>query len=293
MAPTPDIDGMSLTDLKALVAQLLERLADQERTIIALRDENARLKGQKGRPDIKPPITPSGMDKASQPPKGPRRGGGNKTAKRVIHEDRIIKALVRPGCRFKGYESFVVQNLVLRAHVIRFRRERWLTPDGETVVAPLSADVRGHFGAELRRFVLVQHHQGQVTVARLVMQLRAMGIDVSKRQVMRMLIGDQEQFVAEARDVLRAGLATAAWITVDDTGARHKGKNGFCTQIGNDHFAWFVATGSKSRLNFLELLRAGYSDYVINDEALGYMRGRALSGPVIAQLAAHADRPCS
>ena len=83
MAPTPDIDGMPLADLKALVVQMLERLADQERTIIALRDENARLKGQKGRPDIKPPIKPSGMDKASRPspPKGPRRGGGNKTAK--------------------------------------------------------------------------------------------------------------------------------------------------------------------------------------------------------------------
>jgi hypothetical protein len=74
MAPTPDIDGMSLTELEALVVQLLKRLADQERTIIALRDENARLKGQKGRPGIKPPIKPSGMDKATRlgPPKGPR-----------------------------------------------------------------------------------------------------------------------------------------------------------------------------------------------------------------------------
>jgi len=70
MAPTPDIDGLSLPDLRALVGQLLERLAEQDRTIIALRDEIARLKGQKGRPDIKPPIKPSGMDKASQPPKG-------------------------------------------------------------------------------------------------------------------------------------------------------------------------------------------------------------------------------
>ena len=150
--------------------------------------------------------------------------------------------------------------------------------------------VRGHFGAGLRRFVLVQYHQGQVTVARLVTQLRAIGIDVSKRQVMRMLIGGQEPFVVEARDVLRAGLATAAWISVDDTGARHKGSNGFCTQIGNDHFTWFGTTDSKSRLNFLELLRAGYSDYVINDEAAAYMRGRSLSGPVIAQLTTHADR---
>jgi hypothetical protein len=122
MAPTPDIDGMALADLKALVVQLLERVADQERTIIALRDENARLKGQKGRPDIKPPIKPSGMDKASrpEPPKGPRRGGGNKAAKRVIHEERILKAIVPPGSRFKGYESFVVQDLVLRPHVFAF-----------------------------------------------------------------------------------------------------------------------------------------------------------------------------
>src|SRR5450755_999351 len=218
-----DIDSLSFFELKMLVVQVLGEVSALKQTVAEQRDEIARLKGQKGRPDIKPPIKPSGMDKASQPeaPKGRRRGGGNKTAKRVIHEERIIKALVPPGSRFKGYESFVVQDLVLRPHVIRFRRERWLTPDGETIIAPLPGGVRGHFGAELRRFVLVQHHQGQVTVARLVTQLRAIGIDVSKRQVMRMLIGGQEQFVAEARDVLRAGLATATWISVDHTGARH------------------------------------------------------------------------
>jgi len=42
---------------------------------------------------------------------------------------------------------------------------------------------------------------------------------------------------------------------VDDTGARHKAANGFCTQIGNAHFAWFDTTRAKSPLNFLELLR--------------------------------------
>ena len=46
--------------------------------------------------------------------------------------------------------------------------------------------------------------------------------------------------------MLRAGLQTAAWITVDDTGARHAGKNGFCTQIGNDDFAWFGTLGAKA-----------------------------------------------
>jgi hypothetical protein len=63
-----------------------------------------------------------------------------------------------------------------------------------------------------------------------------------------------------------------------------------CTQIGNDDFAWFATTDSKSRLNFLGLLRAGHTDYVINDAALAYMHERALAGPVIRQLAAHPVR---
>jgi len=115
--------------------------------------------------------------------------------------------------------------------------------------------------------------------------------------VVRLLIAEQDRFLGEAREVLRAALSTAAWITVDDTGARHKpapgteqgAVNGFCTQIGNAHFAWFGTTASKSRLNFLELLRAGHQDYVINAEALAYMRGRHLAARVIALLASHAE----
>lgn len=290
--PPADLDGLSNAELKALVVELLGRVAELTRTVTEQGQEIARLKGLKGRPDIKP-SSPSGMEKASrgEPPSNPpRRGGGNKTAKRVIHETRIVKTTVPPGSRFKGYEDFVVQDLVLRPHVVRYRRERWLTPDGCTVIAPLPCGVSGHFGAELRRFVLLQHHQGQVTVARLLAQLRAIGIDVSKRQLMRLLIAGQEVFLDEARDVLRAGLEAASWISVDDTGARHQGKNAICTQIGNDHFTWFTTTLSKSRLNFLECLRAGHTDYVVNDAALAYMRERALAGPVIASLASHAER---
>jgi hypothetical protein len=281
-----DIDGLPLEALKALVVQLLSKLAEQDRLIAELREEIARLKGLNGRPRIKP----SGMEDASEPKlpgkRGKRRRRG-KIAPRVAIEDRVIKAQVPPGSRFKGYESFVVQDIVLHAEAIRYRRERWVTPEGTMVLARLPAGVVGHFGPELRRFVLTQHHQGQVTVPRLVAQLRGIGVAISKRQVMRLLIAGQDGFLAENRDVLRAGLQTAAWVSVDDTGARHAGKNGFCTQIGNDDFAWFATRTSKSRLNFLDLLRAGFTDYVINEAALDYMRGRALAGSVIHQLAAH------
>ena len=291
MVPPANLDGLSHTELKDLVVRLFEQLAEQQRTITALRDEIARLKGGSRRPNIKP----SGMEKATEPKpestsgeKGRKRGSTK--SKLTIHEERTIKAVAPAGSRFKGYASFVVQDLVIRPHVVNFRCERWQTPDGAMVTASLPAGIHGHFGPELRRFVLAQYHQGQMTVLRLVTLLRSLGIFISKRQVVRLLIAGQDNLLAEARDVLRAGLSSAAWITVDDTGARHKSTNGFCTQIGNDHFAWFGTTAFKSRLNFLELLRAGYGDYVINDEALSYMRERALAAHVIARLIEHPDR---
>ena len=285
----PDLDGLP-PELKELVLKLLAENSEQKRLIAELRDEIARLKGLKGRPEIKPS---SGMDPGTTPEPTGKRGRRRRRGKvvpKVMVEDQIVKAEVTVGSRFKGYEDYVVQDLVLQARVIRYRRERWVAPDGQTVIAPLPISVTGHFGSELQRFILMQYHQGQVTVPRLVAQLQAIGVSISKRQVIRLLISGQGAFHTEARDVLRAGLETASWITVDDTGARHKASNGFCTQIGNDNFTWFGTTGSKSRLNFLDLLRAGYTDYVVDDVALAYMRSRALAGPSIALLAEHPDK---
>jgi len=103
-----------------------------------------------------------------------------------------------------------MQELVIRPHVVNFRCERWRAPDGGMVTAPPPTGVDGYFGPELRRFVLAQYHQGQMTVPRLVTLLRGFGIVISKRKVMRLLINGQDGFCEEARDVLRAGLLSAA-----------------------------------------------------------------------------------
>lgn len=286
------LKALSRPELEGLVVELLEEVSGLKQLVGEFRAEIAELKGLKGRPKIKP-SKPSGMEAASEKKKrGPSgnkpRGRGAKPASRTPVEDRIVKAEVPPGSRFKGYEDFTVQDLLIQPMIVRLRRERWLTPDGRTVIAPLPEGIDGHFDPELQRFVLMQYFQGQVTMDRLVKQLCAFGISICKRQLRRLLCRGQEGFEAEAQGVLRAGLARSGWVTVDDTGARHQAVNGYCTQIGNDHFAWFATTGSKSRLNFLELLRAGHKDYIINADALDYMRLRSLSGPVI-QLLAQAD----
>jgi hypothetical protein len=282
--PPPSLSGLSRPELEALLVELFGKVTALEAVVGEQREEIARLKGLKGRPTIKP----SGMDKATEPPKPIRKGKRRfrgKVTPRVSIENQVIKAAVPEGSRFKGHEPFLVQDLVISAKATCYQRERWVTPDGRTILAPLPEGIDGHFGPELRRFVLMQYHQGQSTLPRLAALLRSVGVSISKRQLQRLLTDKQESFVAEARDVLRAGLETSPYVSVDDTGARHQAKNGFCTQIGNDWFTWFGTRSSKSRLNFLELLRAGHADYVLNDAAYGDMRKHALSAPLIARLA--------
>ncbi len=81
-------------------------------------------------------------------------------------------------------------------------------------------------------------------------------------------------------DLLSAGCRVSRYLHVDDTGARHKGNNGYCTHIGNELFAWFESTGSKSRLNFLKLLHQSHTDYHLSDHAFSYMVRKNLSPTV-------------
>ena len=256
----------------------------------AVKDELARLKGLPPRP----PFKPSGMDKSTDA-KEPETGSGKKRSlrRRGKQLDRlkigatvVMKADAPAGSRNKGFEDVVVQDLSLSPQVTRYRRERWETPDGKTIIADLDPTIVGGYGPNLHRFVLALHFSGQVTCVRIFALLNGMGVVISKRQVVRLLTAKLETFRAEDEAVLRAGLG-GAYVTVDDTGARHAGKSGYTTQIGSHNFTTFRTGPSKSRLAFLSRLSGGASLYVINDAALDYMKERGLPLSTIGKFKEH------
>jgi len=261
----------------------------------AVKDELARLKHLPPRP----PIKPSGMDKSTQTKgseTGDDKGGGRSSRRRGSQLDRlkigatvVVKADPPAGSRNKGFEDIVVQDLSLNPQVTRYRRERWETPDGKTIIAALDPGFVGGYGPNLHRLVLTLHFSGQVTCERIVALLNGMGVVISKRQVVRLLTAKLETFRAEDEAVLKAGLC-GAYVTVDDTGARHAGKNGYTTQIGSYNFTTFRTGPSKSRLAFLSRLCGGASLYVINDAALAYMEERNLPRIVIGKFKEHKAR---
>lgn len=155
VSETIDPSRLTRAELEALAVRLLGEVAELKRVVGRQRDEIARLKGASRRRKLKP----SGMEKATTSRPLARGKGGRRGASRVrvAVEEQVLTLAPPTGSRFKGYETYLVQDLLLRARAVRYRRERWLTLAGRTVVAPLPAGVCGHFGPELPRFALLQH----------------------------------------------------------------------------------------------------------------------------------------
>lgn len=277
--------------LLGVIRQLLDVVRQQEETIQQLRDEIAHLKGQKPRPQIEPSRLES-TEPQTEKPKGEKRAGSAKrpkTAELTIHQEVPLHLDNLPvGATFKGYEPYVVQDLLIKNENIRYQRARYELSGGGSMLAPFPAGVLpvegGHFGANLIAYILDQYHQAQVTEPLLLGQLWEFGIDISAGQLHRILTENKELFHQEKDELLATALLVSSYIGTDDTGARHQGQNGYCTVISNDLFAYFESTDSKSRLNFLQILQGSQRDYAINDTALAYWKRQELPAALVEQL---------
>jgi hypothetical protein len=291
-----NLSEMTPAELRAVAEYQGSVIVDLEGQVAALNEEIARLKGLKGRPDIKP----SGLDKGtdtssagSETGDKKRRGGAGKRSKRealAIDTTRIVKIDAPEGSRFKGYRDSVIQDLIIHRNNLLLRRQVWETPDGTVLVAAMPDDVRGQFGANLHRLVVNLYYDGQSTMPRIHRFLTMVGVEISTGQIEAILNQHTDDLRSEAEAVLRAGLETSPYVSTDDTGARHGGQNAVCTEIGGPFFTVFITTFSKSRINFLELLRGGYNDYRINAAALAYLKDKGGTPELIERVAASGER---
>jgi len=266
--------------LLTIIEQQQETIQKQQAEIDVLKAEVARLKKLPKKPKIKSSkLTKDDSDKSKGSGKSGKSGASRKRKKKLtIHETKIIKPDNLPdGSRLLGYENYTVQDMVIKPHNTLYRLARYQTPDGKPLIGTLPDELQdSHFGIELKGYIIYQYYHQRVTQPLILQQLDEWGIDISSGQISNILIQNKEHFHAEKDELLSAGIENSRYIHVDDTGSRHDGKNGYCTHIGNESFAWFSSTESKSRINFLKLLRGSAFDYTITSAALDYMRTQGL-----------------
>ncbi|HVB25451.1 MAG TPA: hypothetical protein VNG51_26175 [Ktedonobacteraceae bacterium] len=243
------------------VENLHTKVQEQAEEIQRLRDENNRLKGEQGKPKIKAntPAKELSSEKERRESKA-----HHKTSKQAhIQIDRVEVVKIDPArlpadAVFKGYEDVVVQDIVVRTNNVRFRKEKYYSPQHKrTYLANLPAGYHGQFGPKVRAWVLALYYEGLMSEPKLLDVLHAMGLLISAGELSNLLIKDQEIFHVESAAVVKAGLSSSPWQHLDSTGTRINGQNQHCHILCNPLYTAYRTLPSKDRLSLVQVLLGG------------------------------------
>jgi hypothetical protein len=276
-----DMDLQSQNDeLRVLVDVLQQKICELEKMIETLKGELEELKKLPENPKLKA----SKLKSLNKKEKGlEKRAGSEKRSKKetfeVDEETKIEPPELPEGAKLKQYRQYDVQELSIKRKNIRFLLGEYELADGRRVRAELPTEYQqtGHYGPTLVSYILYEYYQNRVTQPLIREHLQEWGIEISVGQLNNLLVEGKERFKEEQNAVLRVALEKSAHVHTDDTGAKHQGKNGYTTVIGNEWFSYFQSSSSKSRDNFLRVLQGGNQVYVLNTEAKQYLEGYSLA----------------
>lgn len=268
--------------LKSTVDILTNKNAELKDDNSRLKDEINELKKQKKKPKIPPSKLEgphsnnnntkeaSGTGKTIGRGKHPRK---KKTNNITIHNTKQIppEENIPEGSVLKGTRKYTVQDIVIQTNNTQYKLETWQLPNGSYITGKLPSHIKGHYGPELRAYVLHQYYGCRVTEPLLLVSLREMGVEISSGQLNNLLIEGKDEYHEEKSDLLHAGILATNQVQVDDTSARMSGKNGYTTIVGNEYFTFAMSSGSKSRINFFHVLHCGEPIYLINEYSLTYL----------------------
>ena len=150
-----DVEGarQAVVLLLNLVEELKQETLAQRVEIQRLRDENNRLKGEQGKPDIKPSRKPSqNNDHSSEEernrgkkPRKPKKRKKLKDVKIDREEYLEIDASTLPDdAKFQGYDPVIIQDLRIETDNVCFYRARYYSAsEQKNYTAPLPDGYKG------------------------------------------------------------------------------------------------------------------------------------------------------
>jgi hypothetical protein len=269
-----------------------EQLTKAQEKIRTLEDELAKLR--------KTPKRPKFRSNGMQPRDRGNRSSSNadkvfpsentSLAKKETSEVIVKPIDVPDGSRFKGYQTFAIQDISLITREIIYKLEVWQSPNGDIMRGKLPEELKGqHFGTTLRAFTTNLYAQGMTQPA-IHEFLRSIGIELSSGQVNHILLNEAEAYSSASEGILTAGLQEAPHVGADDTGEKHQHKSGYCTYIGGQYFAYYKTSYSKSRENFLRILLQGKEGYLINEAMIWHLFQSGVEDDILNLFEEHKEK---
>jgi hypothetical protein len=305
---------------QAIVKKLLniiERLAVEKDSLATelqqLRDEVNRLKGEQGKPDIKPNkknkdlSTEDERKKAEADAKGDMSDGLGADGKkqrnrepklsRIKIDHEITCPLDKEGLPddliFTGFEDVVVQDIVIKTNNIKYRRAVYYSPSKNKSYRgklPEGVEAQGEYGVGIRSFIPLLKACCKMTEKPIVEFFKNVGIVVSPTYISQQWTKGYDWAHQEKSDLYRSGILNSDYTQIDDTSARVNGDNHYCQVVCNHLFTAYFTTKNKDRLSILDVL-TDYAPrhYIYNEQAKTLLDGFNLTEK--ARVAVDAELP--
>src|SRR5215211_2347581 len=265
-----DFDPSTIQDpaLRQVVQALMNQLEELHAKVRAqadeigrLRDENNRLKGEQGKPDIKPnkPARQLSSEAEQAVPKLRRKRA--KRADLRIDRELVVPldpSTLPPDAQFKGYQRVIVQDVVLTTDTVRLLKAKYYSPsEHRTYLASPPPGYEGQFGPGLKALVLTLYFDSGMSEPIIRALLTQAGVQISSGQISNLLIANQERFHQERAAILAAGLHSSPWQHIDTTSTRVDGINQQCHVLCNPLYTVYTTLPQRDRLHVLDVLRGG------------------------------------
>ena len=240
-----------------------------------LRDEINRLKGEQGKPDIKPDKkNKQHNDVSSEKERKQNKPWKKRKKNQDIKIDRtetcrVDKDKLPDDAQFKGYKTVVVQGLKIEPDNVLFKKEIYYSPSlKKTYIADLPEGYEGGFDPMIKSLVIILKNVSNVSEPKILDFLTNVGVSISAGSISNILIKNNEQFHQEKTDIVNAGLESTDYQQTDDTKARVNGNNHHTHILCNPYYTAYTTKENKSRLAVLEVLKNGAPlQYCLNQQA--------------------------
>jgi len=273
-----------------LVETLNQEILELKRQNQELRDEINRLKGEQGKPKIKPnKKNPSQYSSEKERKKSKKRKKRSKKNRIKTHDSRICyvdKSLLPKDAQFKGYDRVVIQDIKFEAHNTLFLKEKYYSPSlNKSYLASLPSGYEGEFGPALKTLSLKLYFDANMTQPKILDLFADAKINISAGQLSNFLIKNHDTFHKEKDAVYEAGLQSSPWQHMDETTTRFNAQNYYCQILCNPLYTAYFTTENKSRLTVIDVLtNFRHRSFLLNREAFTYFDIFKLPAPVIQQL---------
>ncbi len=230
-----------------------------------------KLKGEQGKPNIKPKKHTKDISSEKERKKASGEGGSKckkkqKGSVKIDIEKRCYiedKEQLPEDAHFLRFDELISQDIKLVRSNTKYLLEVYYSASTQkTYRANVPEDYTGYFSTATKSFIQVLTHVCDVTNSKLLQLLNTCGISICSSSISNILLEDKDIFINEKQDILKAGLLNS-YCGADSTGSKERGKRLYTQIICNAYFTIFSSMPTKSRLDILSVLQGEPKDGIL------------------------------